>query len=274
LSTAPELSALTREAEHLLRTIAPCELRDKSCYLVFESELPPELRAANGGGAGACRAYTAPTLDLCIKDALGPRWAGRGFAAVLADDVLVPAGQRREAVLATGLHELAHALARRWSYGVHRATADPVHAAFLRLFLAEALDAEQADPPEELPPWTGHGRRFVRALCHLLARAQRSHLVGVDGVFVSLACPAWYYRPFGPGSFLLALAEELTGPSDRPLAEVLGSKPPAEFNWLWQDIRASHNDLCEELRQARLAQHGDGPPAASSPTTTGEPCPP
>jgi hypothetical protein len=152
--------------ERTCRVIAPQDLGDVPLYIVPVSRLP-----ADRGGLSVCDGFTSPSLDLYLRDVIGPAWHGRGACMVVRD--VAPEGTMDERDVATAfmgvaIHELAHILGR-WELYAPRNEADDA-------ILAEATDmARRVAGPlvseHRRIPFYGHGATFIRIVLHLCHRA-------------------------------------------------------------------------------------------------------
>ncbi len=213
-------------AEALCRRIAPRDLAGVPVYVVPQSALPADL-----GTADACDGYTTPSLDLYLRDVIGPCWRGRGPCMVINDLVL-----REEApddlethFLATVLHELAHVLERPALYR-DRPEEELARLMFEALLLAQVV-AEPLSPEEVSAAFLHHGERFIRAALHLRRRAE---FAGVC-IGPALVCPNRQYGLSHANAYQAALGDEPIRLADASIRDVLAGQPPEEFARLWAD---------------------------------------
>jgi hypothetical protein len=168
--------------------------------------------------------WTSGVLDLCCRVAIGDRWQGRGFCAVI-DPAKFETWQE---IVGACLHEFAH-------YLDHGLTELPVKrrdpellqiAAIMSAKIQFEFPKQDPDDPDDLPPpWDMHEARFVRACCHLAHRA---------GALVESIRPQhlqfgirYYGHPFGENVWMTAIDSELSHTGD--LRTLLDTDPPAKF---------------------------------------------
>jgi hypothetical protein len=73
VNVGERVATLCRWAEDLCRRIVPRDLGDTPLYIVPLSQIQSML-----GGPCACDGYTSPSLDLYLRNDIGPAWRGRG----------------------------------------------------------------------------------------------------------------------------------------------------------------------------------------------------
>lgn len=179
--------------EEALRAIAPADLAGRGCYVVDADQ----AGLASPFPGWLLAGMTDPQLDLFLMPGLRAtgRWKGRGFATVLFPGTIAaarPLTPRRWHMLAIGLHELAHDLAG---------------------------------------PAEGHGPQWIRAGCHLAARATAAgfncqpstpYIAGEDYA----RSPAEFYAR--------TLGAEVSARFGEPIQTILKSPPPAAFTRMAQ----------------------------------------
>jgi len=219
------IDTLCTRAETLCRRIAPLDLGNAPFYIVPQSRVPDDL-----GGKSICDGFTAPNLDLYLKDVIGPAWRGRGACLVVNDTDFsksMDAMDIESAMLAIVLHELAHILERPVN---HRAevSADPMRLKFEALCLGNAVSQEPAST-KTIAPFQRHGHRFIRTALHLRHRAEMA------GVLVPLYCycAGNQYGLSHPNRYRDALGDEPARLAGHRIREILGTPYPKAFWHLW-----------------------------------------
>lgn len=151
-----DFAALVDRAGQLCRAVAGRDLVGQELYIIRQSAISGEY-----GTADSCEAYTAPCLDLYLREFIGPNWQGRGPCLVLNDLAMadVHPEDRDAVVLTSTLHELAHILDRPVLYRT-REQPDPDRLKFEALVLADEVG--QPTPTTGGPLWSGHGASFIR----------------------------------------------------------------------------------------------------------------
>src|SRR4051794_2448099 len=106
---ADPIDELCAEAADLCRRLAPLDLADVPLYVVPASRVPKDR-----GGDTCHLGFTAPSLDLHLRGAIGRGWRGRGEVIVLRDEAAegMAGVSGRELFLTVAVHELAHILDR------------------------------------------------------------------------------------------------------------------------------------------------------------------
>lgn len=220
------VATLCRRAESLCRWVAPRDLTGRPVYVVPQSAVAETL-----GLADACDGYTTPSLDLYLRDAIGPAWRGRGPCLVVNDLVLtadVPE-DLEPYFLATAIHELAHILERPCLFR-DRPQAEPNRLTFEALVLARIV-TETLPEAAQAAEILSHGDRFIRAALHLCHRAAR---VG-EPIALPLVCAGWRYGLSHAYAYRAALGDEPTRLADAAIRDVLATPPPEPFARLWVD---------------------------------------
>jgi len=168
--------------ERLCRTVAPIDLAGVPLYIVPQSRIPAQF-----GGKSVCDGFTTPSLDLYLRDVIGPAWQGRGPCMVINDlpdsdekhvdhDVEQPDPDYLELDLCrTALHELAHILERPKLYR-DRKEVEPQRIIFESLVISHAVSNEKVDEPT-VPPFQGHEADFIRIALHLRHRADMAGML-------------------------------------------------------------------------------------------------
>ncbi len=223
-----DYEALAREAEDLLRRIAPTDLAGVPLYVVRTSELPDDL----GGNCGVCGGFTSEIADLVYRDVIGRRWVGRGGCVVVNDRMARRDGWSdpdgvRNWFLTVAAHELAHVLQRPEPFSP---IGERVAPADLR-DVAVAMLSPLADPEtsSRLPLRESHDATFVRLALHV---AHRAAALGEDLCDTTLlSCGFW----LSPAKFYrAALGDELGRMAHLPFAEIRRAPLPAEFLREWE----------------------------------------
>jgi hypothetical protein len=232
------IDVLCARAEAFCRRLAPLDLGDTPIYIVLQTRVPAEF-----GGTADCDGFTTPSLDLYMKDVIGPAWRGRGACMVINDldftETMDPA-DIESALTGVALHELAHILERPAPYR-DRQGADPARIQFEALCLGASVAHEQM-PATQLavtPPYEGHGHRFIRAALHLRYRAE------VAGMLVPMFffCAGTYYGLSHPNRYREALGDEPDRLAGLSIREILATPYPKAFWRLWTtDLARWHSD--------------------------------
>jgi len=238
------IDALCAQAERLCRQIAPRDLGDTPLYIVPQSRLP-----ADRGSLSICDGFTTPSLDLYLRDVIGPAWRGRGPSIVIKD--VAPAGEMDEqdvetAFMGIAIHELAHILGRTNLYA-DRDEADQT------AILAEAADmARRVAGPlvreNRTIPFLGHGARFIRIVLHLCHRASAAGAPIAprevfDGTGYCLSRMNQYRSALGAEPRRLAQAG---------MREILDTPYPQAFWRLWTTDLARWLSHCTSELERRL----------------------
>ncbi len=231
-----DLDTLLAGAERLCRAIAPLDLGDKPLYIVPQSRLPPGL-----GGRSVLDGFTHRSLDLYLRDVIGPAWRGRGACMVVREvepTETMDAFDVEVAFRAIVVHELAHIVARgelwqdRDENDHGRIAAE-----------AAAMDARVAGPPPPevaLFPFYGHGGPFVRTVLHLCHRvAAAGECVAPSEVFLS---PGYCLSPLN--AYRAALGSEPRRLAKRSFRDILKMPCPKKFWCLWTADVAQWLSLC------------------------------
>jgi hypothetical protein len=216
-------------ATRLARDVAALDFDDRPIYLLAYSEVKEFAAGLSGGNA--CLGWTFCTMDLTLRPWLSSqgRWQGRGWAAVLRDDVL-----RCEAdLIDVALHELAHGIE------FSSAPAARMPASRLpRLLRVRPRDLPEAnDQPDDSRPdrcradLHHHGIRFIRTALHV---AWRSRQAGwrPSLSMMNVAGRAYELRP--GRDYQDALGDEPREREAEPIQSILRDAPPPPFERLWQ----------------------------------------
>jgi hypothetical protein len=224
-------STILARAEALCRDVAGRDLGGTPLYIVPQSAIEWEF-----GNAEGCDGYTTPSLDLYLRDHIGPAWRGRGPCMVINDVVLTAELHPDDVeyvVLAAALHELAHILVRPALY-VKRDCVGPDRLLFETLVVADAV---KRDGPANRPAYFGHEAPFIRTALHLRHRAE------VCGVRIApaLLCAGYGYGLSHAERYAIALGDEPERMTGALLRDILAADPPAAFSRLWkQDLSVYH----------------------------------
>lgn len=244
LSNQVDIDAVCRRAEALCRRIAPLDLGNTPLYIVPQSRLPDEL-----GGKAVCDGFTSPSLDLYLKDIIGPAWRGRGACMVINDTDFchMDAMDIELAVLAITLHELAHIVDRPTVYR-DRQGENPMRIEFEALCVGYEMSRDP--PPAEIAaPFQGHGLRFVRAALHLRHRAE------AVGAPVSLFCYCAGNKDglSHPSRYREALGDEPARLADMSIRDILDVPYPEAFWCLWTADMAHWLSVCSPSSERSLS---------------------
>jgi hypothetical protein len=239
MPTTIDMANVCARAVRLCRAVAP-DLAGLPLYIVPQSRL-----AADFGTADGCDGYTAPSLDLYAKDAIGSDWQGRGPCLVVNDITLAAECDPEDIetyFTAVVLHELAHILERPRPYRP-RPAAVPERIKFEALVMANMV-AGSPTPQEAQGAFRAHGNSFIRVALHLHRRAARR------GTYIapSLLCAG---RPYGLSharAYLEALGDEPRRLAKCAFREILSLPAPAAFAALWQSDLEHHAAVAAERR--------------------------
>jgi hypothetical protein len=214
------VATLCRRAEVLCRRIVPRDLGDTPLYIVPLSQIRSML-----GGPCACDGFTSPSLDLYLRNDIGPAWRGRGPCMVVNDlDLDCEDPEDIElAVLATVLHELAHILERPRLFNERR-DVEPARLLFESIVMASYVQdplPETAQNESRLQ----HGDRFLRTALHLCHRAGRVGTV----VAPALVCPNRQYGLSKANAYRDALGNEPERMAGSTIPEMLRTPAPGAF---------------------------------------------
>lgn len=222
---------LIDEVRAALAQLASHDLPGLPVYVLSMSDLPGDLRCSALG-------YTAGGLDKVLHGRGLLDWQGRGPAIVL--DAVAGLGELprtvcpADVVLALGLHELAHVIAEPWRYITPTPEAGSNEAQFLELVLARSLKEPEA--PASSAAEDSHGARWLRALGHLVHRAEQASLArtGIVRWAVWGDCHELALPPFD--SVLRSLEVEALANLNQPLRGLLDRPAPAEFVNLFGEV--------------------------------------
>jgi hypothetical protein len=220
------IDALIARAESLCRQVAPCDLGDAPLYILPQTGVP-----ANCGGRSTADGFTAPSLDLYLRDVIGPAWRGRGPCMVV-NDIDLSDGQPdpidiESAFCGIVLHELAHILLRPAPFKP-RPDAEPAKIAFESLVVGHAVATE---PPADaqVEPFAGHEADFIRVALHLRHRAD------LAGTLVPMFyyCAGTFYGLSHPNRYREALGDEPDRMAGLSIREILATPCPETFWHQW-----------------------------------------
>jgi len=225
-----DIDALCARAEALCRRIAPLDLGALPLYIVPQSRLPDEL-----GGQSVCDGFTSPSLDLYLREVIGPAWRGRGPCMVIGDtkfSARMEADEMELAFFSIALHELAHIIERPRLYH-ERQGVDPMRLLFEALCVGRAV-AEELSPHAAAAATEVHGLRFIRAMLHLRHRA------ALAGALIPLYgyCADRQYGLSHPNRYREALGDEPARLANRRIREILDAELPEAFSRLWAEDAA------------------------------------
>ena len=191
-------------------------------------------------------------LLLChrLHRAIGRKWAGPGFCAVIDIERAVSRVQSLGAVL----HEYAHHVVGRW---------EP-HLAMIAEFRLEGAVLPRRRPGQARrrvePCGRGdydamHGPRFYRLAAHLAHRMWRLWAGG----FLDIVGPFRKSRLYEPLAYRAALGDEPARGSTESLASIDASNPPAAFAELVREdqarLEAISREMPAETSAAKRASH-------------------
>jgi hypothetical protein len=224
-NSPPDVQTLCARAEATCRAIASRDLEGVPLYIVPQSSLPAAL-----GGRSVCDGFTTPSLDLYLRDVIGPAWRGRGACMVVKD--IAPAGSMdavdvEVAFRTVVIHELAHILARGYLWSKR----DESDRAGLAAEAAALAGHVAGPPPSEarLIPFYGHGARFIRTVLHLCHRAAAAG----TPVTPSEVCAGPGYALSRTNDYRAALGAEPRRLARERFRDVLAAPYPQAFWRLW-----------------------------------------
>jgi len=233
----------TSELETLCRRIAPGDIAGHPVYVCFASEMPQPLRPSP-----ATWGYTGPALDLAIHHWLSDsgRWRGRGIAIVINDiaineDVSTLAGNDADfrndlyatRILATVLHELAHALSMKLDFKpLPVEVAEEIEAKALATTTTWVATSDEHTAELSGPAWLGHEAGFIRALLHVIQRAYRA---GIERLPDNLLFVSEHYSLSQLWNYRRALEPEIEA-FGQPLTfhDLRQCRPTESFIELWK----------------------------------------
>lgn len=214
----------------IIREIVP-DLAGRNFYIILDSDLPSS--APHSDNIGGC---ASAALATSYRDAIGPRWKGRGPAVVVAEAAWKWAGahQRprhriehiRRAFLEIAIHEAAHVVDRGW-YEDAAPTPETIRAT------REAVEETLADAPNHAPgnrpPFHGHEWQWLRIVLHLIHRA---NAFGYE-CFAAGAVDSDFYGLSYINDYARALGDEPDRFAYLPFATINHTLPPPAFCELW-----------------------------------------
>jgi len=225
-NVGPPVADLCRRAVDLCHRIATRDLGDTPLYVVPLSQVRSML-----GGPCECDGFTSPSLDLYLRNDIGPAWRGRGSCMVVNDldlDCTDPEDIEL-AVLATVLHELAHILERPRLFHERR-DVEPARLLFESIVMASYVqDPLPATALKESR--LQHGDWFIRTALHLCHRAERAGVI----VTPALVCPNRQYGLSHANAYRAALGDEPERMAGSTIHEMLRTPAPGAFARLWAD---------------------------------------
>jgi hypothetical protein len=215
---------LCKKAEELCKKLAHHELANVPMYVVSQSRLTPDV-----GAVSVCHAFTSPSLDLHLREAIGRDWRGRGACVVVNDE-----GLRRDfpdsfetRFLGTIIHELAHILERPSPYRPRPdADAKKLHSESLQI---AAVVSGPPTPNEIETPWYGHEARFIRIAVHLWHRSKTHHVI----LRPSELLTSEYYALSPARWYAIAIEAEARQMAGATFREICPRKSPDAFRRLW-----------------------------------------
>ena len=217
----PDIGPVPARAVDLCRRVASRDLAGGPIYVVPQSRLATDMTAD-------CEGYTAPSLDLYLRDAIGPAWHGRGPCLVVIDVALAADAHPDDfeyLVRAVVLHELAHILERP-ALVTDRTGVQPARIQFEALAVADAVSRPEL---AEQPAYRGHEARFIRTVLHLRHRAAEAGVA----IAPALLCAGWRYGLSVADRYVEALGGEPARMAGALFHDILASPPPATFTELW-----------------------------------------
>lgn len=266
-NSLPDVDDLCARAESACRAIASRDLEGTPLYIMPQSRLPAEL-----GGRSVCDGFTTPSLDLYLRDVIGPAWRGRGPCMVINDvgdqsvgrsvrEVALPwedgwsakhgsdqlvghcvrqaiADDLELDLLRIVLHELAHILQRSQLY-LDRQGAEPARIMFEALVLGDCVAAEPTSEPAS-PPFSGHEADFIRIALHLRHRAE------MGGMLIPLFgyCAGTPYGLSHANRYRQALGAEPRQLASELFRDILATPYPKPFWRLWTADVARWLSVC------------------------------
>jgi hypothetical protein len=203
-----------REAADLIRLVDP-GAAGKPLYLLAAGEVRGRFCPVP-----QVRGFTAWPLCHELRAAIGARWSGPGFCAVLCRKRL----NGRRVLLAIALHEYAHYVTR--------------HGGALLAMFEDSVIGPLLRPPLKRRPGGGmvpgytvetfdvdHGPPFYRIAAHIAYRSWRLWGGSLVELVGSLHCTLLSH----PLAYAAALGDEPARRAGEPLAAIAASDPPAVF---------------------------------------------
>lgn len=227
------MSDWTETAADLCRAICSPDLADCEVTLL---DADADASAARILPANVC-GFTSTLLPLvCRAPQVPKRMAtGREFASVIAPSRLWPTPLRpdvlRFVTICAALHELAHHVEtlaflrhveRSFGYS------PVVDSVLSHDALVECLSATM---PAPLAPWFAHEAGFIRAAIHVSHRAQLHGFINGTPTNLTIAGNRYGLSPVG--RYCEALGDEPQRRQEEPIAEILLTNSPIEFDALF-----------------------------------------
>lgn len=223
-----------RELADFAESLAPKDLFD-GCYVLAASEIPRRFRPDK-----ATLGYWSRVLDLQLQrpiERLGI-WSGRKPAVVINQNAIRQVAREswgrdlervrcaRWLALAITIHELAHALSNPIDREEPPAEIAKSFSQAAAKRLANWIAGDEAEKRSPPPSWSGHGIGFIRALCHLIHRAEAA---GIDRDIPGRFYFASSYGLSSIRHYGLTLRDEITSMSDAAFHEIRATPPPSQF---------------------------------------------
>jgi hypothetical protein len=206
------------QAEGLLRAVCP-DLDGRPLYLLTANDIHSRTPDYILG-------WTGRSVETIASEHLGSKYRGPGFAAILWSSRF----DSWQSLMGGCLHELAHWIDAPPEPERAENKTSATAIADCALDQMELLQKLKNEIDWKVPAWIGHEMRFVRACCHLAARANRlcesirpSHLrFGND----------YFPHPFSESIWVSSLQTELSYRGS--IRELLDTEPPASFTKIYK----------------------------------------
>ncbi len=250
------------QLENLCRKIAPGDIAGHSVYVGLASEMPEPLRPSP-----ATWGYHGPSLDLAFRTWLSDsgRWLGRGVALAIndidirgsvadwaADDPDLGEGLYRTRILATVLHEIAHALSTKLDFRpLPQSVAGEIELSTLATTTKWVADSDESPWVPTGPAWLGHDLAYIRTLLHVIHRA---YSLGIERLPDNLIFVSQNYSLSPLASYRRSLESEIESfASEFTFADLRTCRPTEAFVDLWKkDLHAWVENQPDELAVSEM----------------------
>lgn len=202
-----------------LKRISPSDFAGRELYLVSQAELHPSY---HDGKAIAWVCHGAGRRLHPHLERIG-LWRGSGDVVVVCEPWFRLEPSRAYGTL---IHELGHAIDNREFEEIVAGEDSSADAAQRDRLKESANEPIFREVSPSLPKWHGHGDNWIRAVIHLIARANIGYWD------VAFADP--FYGLSSRLEYLEALGDEPNKLASLPICEILKTEPPAAFVELWK----------------------------------------